>query len=50
MSCGRGRKAPPFHCSLVLRDDLVLPGEFDKLCKNTGVFKLFSRLLDVDLI
>ena len=39
-----------FHCSLVRRDDLLLPEEFGNLWKNANVFKLFARLVDVDLL
>ena len=39
-----------FNCSLVRRDDLLLPEEFGNLWKNANVFKLFARLVDVDLL
>ena len=39
-----------FHCSLVGGDALLLPEEFGNLWKNANVFKLFSRLVDVDLL
>ena len=39
-----------FYCFLVRRDDLLLPEVFGNLWKNANVFKLFSRLVDVDLL
>ena len=39
-----------FSCVQVRRDDLHLPLEFENLWKHAGVFELFSRLKDVDVL
>ena len=39
-----------YTCPQIRRDDLQLPGSFSDLWKDADVFKLFSRLVDIDVV
>ena len=39
-----------FVCPQIRRDDLQLPVELSDLWKNADVFKLFERLMDIDVL
>ena len=39
-----------YDCQQIRRDDLQLPGSFADLWQHANVFKLFSRLVDIDVV
>ena len=39
-----------YDCQQIRRDDLQLPGSSADLWQHANVFKLFSRLVDIDVV